>query len=239
VAREACRRQVGWQDAGISLSIAVNVSALQFQRANFSAQIHDLIESSGIKPQCLVIELTETAIMENLAEAVGILRELKALGVRIALDDFGTGYSSLSSLSTLPLDKLKIDQSFVRGIETDDASHAVIDAVIVLGNSLNCPASGDKQLDDDDRRAVGGNDDERGGARIPSWVASIGYGSSGRASSGPDTHPASGGDIRICPRPAHQPLTCQRAPTSPAAGSRPRPSRRMRSASVFGNARLK
>ncbi|MFC4933092.1 bifunctional diguanylate cyclase/phosphodiesterase [Massilia sp. GCM10023247] len=136
VAREACRQQVRWERAGMPLSVAVNVSALQFRRKHFCARIRELIASSGIRPQCLVIELTETALMENLADAVEILRQLKALGVRIALDDFGTGYSSLASLSTLPLDKLKIDQSFVRTLDTDHASRAVIDAVIALANSL-------------------------------------------------------------------------------------------------------
>ena len=136
VAREACRQQVRWERAGIALTVAVNVSALQFQRKDFAARIQDLIASSGIRPRSLVIELTESALMENVAEAVAILHRLKALGVRIALDDFGTGYSSLSSLSTLPLDKLKIDQSFVRGIDTDRASRAVIDAVIALADSL-------------------------------------------------------------------------------------------------------
>lgn len=136
VAREACRQQVGWQAGGAPLSISVNVSALQFRRAGFVGHIRDLIGASGIDPQRLVVELTETAVMENLAEAVAILHELRALGVRVALDDFGTGYSSLSTLSTLPLDKLKIDQSFVRRIETDHASRAVIDAVIALASSL-------------------------------------------------------------------------------------------------------
>lgn len=136
VAREACRQQVQWQAQGIALTVSVNFSALQFQRANFSQHIRELITFFGIDPCCLVIELTETAVMDNQAEAVDIMRELKALGVRIALDDFGTGYSSLSRLSTLPIDKLKIDQSFVRRIETDHASRAVIDAIIALGHSL-------------------------------------------------------------------------------------------------------
>jgi len=136
VAAEACRQQRQWQAAGLPLSVSVNVSALQFRRSGFVGRIRDVIEATGIAPHCLVIELTETAIMENLAEAIGILNEVRSLGVRVALDDFGTGYSSLSMLSTLPLDKLKIDQSFVRRIDTDHASRAVIDAVIALANSL-------------------------------------------------------------------------------------------------------
>ena len=136
VAAQACRQQGQWQAAGLPLSVSVNVSALQFRRSDFVGRVRDVIEATGIDPHCLVIELTETAVMENLAEAIGILRAVRALSVRVALDDFGTGYSSLSMVSTLPLDKLKIDQSFVRRIDTDHASRAVIDAVIALANSL-------------------------------------------------------------------------------------------------------
>lgn len=133
----ACRQQVAWRAAGLALDVSINVSALQFRRPGFSERIRTLIATSGIDPSHLVIELTETAIMEDLDEAVDILRQVKALGVRIALDDFGTGYSSLSALSILPLDKVKIDQSFVRRIGTDHASRAVIDAVIALARSLD------------------------------------------------------------------------------------------------------
>jgi diguanylate cyclase (GGDEF)-like protein/PAS domain S-box-containing protein len=137
VKHEACRQQVAWQAAGLALSVSVNVSPLQFSRAGLAQRVRDLIDASGIEPGQLVIEVTETAIIKDLAEAAAILGEVKALGVRIALDDFGTGYSSLGALSALPLDKLKIDQSFVRRIETDHASRAVIDAVIALAHSLN------------------------------------------------------------------------------------------------------
>ena len=124
-------------EAGMPLSVSVNVSALQFRRPRFAAHMRELIAASGVDPHDVTIELTETAVMDNLAEAVAILHELKGLGVRIALDDFGTGYSSLSNLSSLPLDKLKIDQSFVRRIDSDHTSRAVIDAVIALGRSLS------------------------------------------------------------------------------------------------------
>lgn len=137
VSQEACRQQVRWHADGLPLTVSVNVSAVQFGRAGFSDRVRDLIKQSGIDPQHLVIELTETAILERLDEAVETLRELKRLGVRIALDDFGTGYSSLSSLSILPLDKIKIDQSFVRRIESDHVSRAVIDAVIALARSMD------------------------------------------------------------------------------------------------------
>lgn len=137
VSLEACRQLSRWRDAGIRLQVSVNVSALQFQRADFMHQIGELIAVSGIDPHCLVIELTETAVMANMAEALQTLSQLKRMGISIALDDFGTGYSSLSVLSTLPIDKIKIDQSFVRKIESDHVSRAVIDAVIALAKCLN------------------------------------------------------------------------------------------------------
>jgi diguanylate cyclase (GGDEF)-like protein/PAS domain S-box-containing protein len=137
VACEACRQQVAWKAAGMRLGVSVNVSALQFRRPQFADQVRDLIAASGVDPHDVTIELTETAVMDNLAQAIATLHELRGLGVRIALDDFGTGYSSLASLSSLPLDKLKIDQSFVRRIDSDHTSRAVIDAVIALGKSLS------------------------------------------------------------------------------------------------------
>ena len=137
VALEACRQQVVWRDAGIALQVSVNVSALQFQRADFIEQMRGLIRATGIDPRALVVELTETAVMENLAEATRILAVLRTMGIRIALDDFGTGYSSLGILSTLPIDKIKIDQSFTRRIETDHASRAIVDTIIALAKSLH------------------------------------------------------------------------------------------------------
>jgi diguanylate cyclase (GGDEF)-like protein/PAS domain S-box-containing protein len=136
VALEACRQQGIWRDAGIDLHVSVNVSALQFQRTNFIQQMRDLIETTAIDPRSLIIELTETAVMANLAEAARILNLIREMGIRVALDDFGTGYSSLSILSTLPIDKIKIDQSFIRRIDTNHASCAIIDSVIALAKSL-------------------------------------------------------------------------------------------------------
>jgi len=136
VARAACAQLADWQGRGLPLSVSINVSPLQFRRAGFAAFVRSLLAGSGIAPHRVMIEVTESTVMENLSEAIAVLQEIKALGVKIALDDFGTGYSSLASLSILPLDKLKIDQSFVRRIGTDLASRAVIDAVIALSRSL-------------------------------------------------------------------------------------------------------
>uniref|UniRef100_UPI002584F990 bifunctional diguanylate cyclase/phosphodiesterase n=1 Tax=uncultured Massilia sp. TaxID=169973 RepID=UPI002584F990 len=137
VARAACAQLADWHGRGLPLSVSINVSPLQFRRSGFAAFVRRLLAASGIAPRRVMIEVTESAVMENLAEAIAVLQEIKALGVKIALDDFGTGYSSLASLSTLPLDKLKIDQSFVRRIGSDRASRAVIDAVIALSRSLD------------------------------------------------------------------------------------------------------
>lgn len=136
-ALEACRQQSLWRHAGMNLDVSLNVSALQFQRADFIEQIRELIDATGISPGSLVVELTETAVMENLADAAHILQQLRMMGIRIALDDFGTGYSSLSILSVLPIDKLKIDQSFIRRIGTDPVSCAIVDTIIALAKTLD------------------------------------------------------------------------------------------------------
>jgi len=136
VALESCRQHGIWRAAGMDLRLSVNVSALQFKRANFIQQMRDLIHTTGIDPRSLVIELTETAVMENLEEAAYSLNQLRTMGVQVALDDFGTGYSSLSILSALPIDKIKIDQSFTRRIDTDRASCAIIDTIIALARTL-------------------------------------------------------------------------------------------------------
>ncbi len=136
VLSEACRQHLAWKKEGLHITLAVNVSPLQFRQAGFAARLGDILGSAQVDPAYMQLEITESMIMENVDEAVKILNNIKQLGVKVALDDFGTGYSSLSRLSRLPLDKLKVDQSFVRGIESDVGSRAVTDAVIALGHSL-------------------------------------------------------------------------------------------------------
>ncbi|GAB3550621.1 hypothetical protein GCM10027343_33870 [Noviherbaspirillum agri] len=143
VAAEACRQHEQWQREGLELTIAINVSPLQFRHAAFADKLSGIITDAGIDPSRLEIEVTESAVMENIDDAVAILNRIKSLGVKVALDDFGTGYSSLSSLSSLPLDKLKVDQSFVRRIERDQASRAVTEAIIALGRSLKLNVVGE------------------------------------------------------------------------------------------------
>ncbi|HEX8988457.1 MAG TPA: EAL domain-containing protein [Rhodocyclaceae bacterium] len=136
VAAEACRQHAAWQKEGLDVVIAINVSPLQFREKAFAARIGRIAADYGIEAAGLQIEVTESAIMENVDEAVRILQELKSHGMKIALDDFGTGYSNLGSLSRLPIDKLKVDQSFVRHIGDDARSRAIARAVIALGRAL-------------------------------------------------------------------------------------------------------
>lgn len=133
----ACAQMREWLAAAIEIdTISVNVSGLQFQRGNIVDAVKAALQKSGLSAQHLELEITESIIMAKPAAAIAALHELKALGVMIAIDDFGTGYSSLSQLKHLPVDKLKIDQSFVRDIPFDKNDEAIACAVIALGQSL-------------------------------------------------------------------------------------------------------
>ena len=113
--------------------IAVNLSALQFQRGDVLKMVEDALQRSGLAPERLELELTESILLQDVDAAMRILHSLKAIGVRLSIDDFGTGYSSLSYLKRLAVDKLKIDQSFVRDLENDAA---IVRAIIQLGQAL-------------------------------------------------------------------------------------------------------
>jgi EAL domain-containing protein (putative c-di-GMP-specific phosphodiesterase class I) len=134
---EACRQYLRWKRAGLPVvPIAVNVSSVQFKRKGLVDYLVRTLAAHGLTSAALQVELTETALMDDIEHAVRVLGALKELGIRISLDDFGTGYSSLSYLSRLPLDKIKIDQAFVQRIETDTAGRAITDAIIALGRTL-------------------------------------------------------------------------------------------------------
>ncbi|MBN8426493.1 MAG: EAL domain-containing protein [Xanthomonadales bacterium] len=138
VLREACQQAKRWVQQGFSdLRMAVNVSALQLHRASFVDEVCDAIETHGIPAAMLEIEITESAIMENVARAVEILATLKSLGVQIALDDFGVGYSCLSQLKRFPIDRLKIDQSFVRDVASGSGEAAISRAITAMGHELH------------------------------------------------------------------------------------------------------
>ena len=121
------------------LQIAVNVSAVQFRRDNLEALVGRVLQETGVAATRLELEITEGVLIENVTHTSAILNQLKSLGVRIALDDFGTGYSSLSYLEALPLDRIKIDRSFVSALGRAGRSLAVVRAVIGLAHGLGLP----------------------------------------------------------------------------------------------------
>jgi diguanylate cyclase (GGDEF)-like protein/PAS domain S-box-containing protein len=139
VLREACLQAVRWRELGIpGVSIAVNVSAVEFRQRDFFDHALAILEETGADPDCLQLELTETVLMRDVATSADLLAKFKAVGVKIAVDDFGTGYSSLSYLSQFPIDVLKIDQSFVRAIDGAAGKNgAIVGAVIDMGKNLH------------------------------------------------------------------------------------------------------
>ncbi len=138
VLHEACLQAKRWQDAGMRMqTIAVNVSAVEFRRPEFIDCVREIIDASGLAPNCLELEITESVLMDDAEGSRTILNQLKHMGIRLAIDDFGTGYSSLSYLKLFPVDVLKIDKSFVSGIGSAADDGAIATSVIAMGNSLN------------------------------------------------------------------------------------------------------
>lgn len=138
VLRTACAQSQAWREQNLGcLSVAVNLSSRQLRDTDLKAIVQGAIEESGILPECLELELTESMIMEDSVSTVRCLHDLKSLGLKISVDDFGTGYSSLSYLKDFPVDTLKIDKSFVTGMELSQSQLAIVKAIIVLGHSLN------------------------------------------------------------------------------------------------------
>jgi diguanylate cyclase (GGDEF)-like protein len=137
VLRAACQQASAWQAAGRPpIPLSVNVSSRQFRSGRLAATVRAALEESGISGSRLVLEVTESLLIEDPERIIGMLRELKQLGVRISVDDFGTGYSSLSYLKRLPLDELKVDKSFVRSVPGDADDAAIVSAVIALAHNL-------------------------------------------------------------------------------------------------------
>jgi diguanylate cyclase (GGDEF)-like protein/PAS domain S-box-containing protein len=138
VLREACRQTRAWQDAGLpSLCMAINVSAVELRDRDYVAAVRSVLTETGLRPDCLELELTETFLMQDSQATATVIEALKDIGVRIALDDFGTGYSSLSYLKRFPIDTLKIDRSYVCNITTDRADACIVSAVIAMGKGLH------------------------------------------------------------------------------------------------------
>jgi diguanylate cyclase (GGDEF)-like protein/PAS domain S-box-containing protein len=138
VLQTACAQLKSWQNDALTrdLTLAVNVSAKQFRSKNFVAQVQRVLVETGAKPALLKLELTESIVLENVEDTIAKMRELKLLGVSFSMDDFGTGYSSLQYLKRLPLDQIKIDQSFVRDIVSDPNDAAIVQTIIAMSEVL-------------------------------------------------------------------------------------------------------
>ncbi|HEY5286953.1 MAG TPA: EAL domain-containing protein [Solirubrobacteraceae bacterium] len=134
---EACRQGAEWREAGHEIGIAVNVAARQLDRDEFVHEVREALGESGLEPEQLTIEITETTIMANAEETAGRLAAIKETGVRVAIDDFGTGYSSLAYLQRFPVDALKIDRSFISKMSNDAEGETLIRTLVQLGKSLS------------------------------------------------------------------------------------------------------
>lgn len=134
---EACRQMALWLGSGIALPrVAVNVSIQQLEQGDLPAQVAEMLRSTGLEARRLELEITESMTMSQTERIVGVMRALRDMGVQLAVDDFGTGYSSLAYLKHLPLDRLKIDKSFVRDITSDSSDRTIARSIISLGHSL-------------------------------------------------------------------------------------------------------
>jgi EAL domain-containing protein (putative c-di-GMP-specific phosphodiesterase class I) len=130
---EACTQARRWRRRGYDIAVTVNVSTRQLERPEFPDVVRRVLDVSELPPEALCLEITETEILRHMARVAPGLEALRRVGVRIAMDDFGSGYSSLTYLRTLPLDIIKIDKSFVRGIVSDRQDRAVVAGVIAIG----------------------------------------------------------------------------------------------------------
>jgi diguanylate cyclase (GGDEF)-like protein/PAS domain S-box-containing protein len=138
VLREACRQSVAWRKAGLpELLMAVNLSAVQFKRGDVLKSVTQALAESGLEPALLELELTESILIKDTEKVLATVRQLKSLGIKLSIDDFGTGYSSLSYLKQFDVDKLKIDQSFVRNMVDDPNDAAIVRAIIQMAQGLN------------------------------------------------------------------------------------------------------
>ena len=137
VIEEVCRQAIFWHEKGFKISIAVNISAVQFKRGNLEKVITQALQKTGLEAKYLELELTETIMMHDVETTLQSVQNLKSLGVQLSIDDFGTGYSSLSYLKRFAVDKLKIDQSFVRGVLEQKEDSAIVNTIIQMAKNLN------------------------------------------------------------------------------------------------------
>lgn len=137
VIKEACTQAMLWHQQGIKIVVAVNISTVQFKRGNLEEIVKEALATSGLSPEFFELELTESAMMYDTEKIRTTIQNLKALGVKLSIDDFGTGYSSLSYLKKFAVDKLKIDQSFIKNLLDNQEDAAIVKAVIQMAKSLN------------------------------------------------------------------------------------------------------
>jgi diguanylate cyclase (GGDEF)-like protein len=137
VVGEVCRQAAAWAAAGTPIPVGINISSAVFRSENLRALIVGTLEQTGLDPSLLELELTESTLLDNQAEVAGDLHALRRLGVRVSIDDFGTGYSSLAYLQLLPIDRLKVDRSFIRDLDAEGRGAAIVQAVVGIGRSLN------------------------------------------------------------------------------------------------------
>ena len=137
VLEQAVRQAARWRDSGLVMPVSVNVSALQFQQTDFNARVASVLREHGLDGALLELELTESILVHDADEALARLSQLSQLGVRLAIDDFGTGYSSLAYLKRFPIDRLKIDRSFIKGVPTDESDGAIVRAIVQLAQALD------------------------------------------------------------------------------------------------------
>lgn len=137
VMRSACQQLQYWQESPYEgLSLAINLSPRQLQNDKLISQLQECLLEFDVNPRLLEIEITETAIIEDVEQSIWVLNQLKKLGVRLAMDDFGTGFSSLSYLKRLPIDELKIDRSFVTDIPNDEDDIVIIQAILSMARAM-------------------------------------------------------------------------------------------------------
>ncbi|PPD47618.1 MAG: diguanylate cyclase [Methylotenera sp.] len=138
VLEEACRQQMIWMQNGLApMCMSVNISAMQFYQSNFCEMVKSIVLDSGIQPEHLELELTESVCMHDIASLLNPLQELHDFGIKLAIDDFGTGFSNLSYLNKFPIDRLKIDQSFIRNIDSEPVNIEIVRAIVALGRSMS------------------------------------------------------------------------------------------------------
>ena len=137
VLRHACEQAAAWVREGHNIRIAVNVSGAQFYQSDLPTTVRAALAESGLPAHLLELEVTESVFMEDISHTIATLQELHSLGVELAIDDFGTGYSSLAYLRQFPIDRLKIDQSFIRNALNDQNDASIAKTIVGLGHSLN------------------------------------------------------------------------------------------------------